>query len=66
MIIPSSGSTVHNLVDYFFPSSTDGANGRQKMVSQHEILQLILCIGFHLIGFLAMYVPIKFPSPFLS
>jgi hypothetical protein len=33
--------------------STDGTSGRQNMVTRQEILQLILCFGFHGFGLLA-------------
>jgi hypothetical protein len=36
--------------------SMDGACGWQKMVSQHEIFQLILWIGFHGLRLLARFV----------
>jgi hypothetical protein len=39
------------LVPGFSFYSRDGASGRQKMV-WHEILQLMLCVGFHGLGLL--------------
>jgi hypothetical protein len=51
-LCPASG-ILNNIKEH---NVSETGSGRQKMVSQHEVLQLILCIVFHGLISLARFV----------